>query len=1830
MADGSLPIVVSPKPFGDDAFELTMVEGVTVRRMLAKAIESGLPAEVLPRTEIYIDGLRLPRDEALDYVLRAGQVVNVVVEPLGGGGGGRKDIGQILLQVAIIAISAWIGGPTGPLKAWPLIARVAAAAAVQVIGSMAVNAIFAPDKQTAKANDRYALQSASNQYRPWGPQPIALGEVVAAPDLAAKTFTQGHGEDVWLYGILGVHRGPCEVSEIKIGDTLVSTMGAADWRMVAHLTPGPRTFSLYPNDVDQIDFQEELQATPTSATPWIRAASSDGSRFDLDFFLPGGLHFQKDDGRVLSVTVSVGVRYRPINQAGTATGPWQTGPTWTQTAATKDPIRVTHSINLPHGRYEFELTRSRPADDNTKRRDQVYITAIKSVAFRKPIVDEELSIIEFAVRATAINQGGLAPITMRIKPLCPTWTGGAWGPAVPTSNPAALLRWLLTGPAPAKPLALAQADTRLRTWSNLCDQYGWTSHVYLTETKTQQEAMQILERAGRASVFWDGTQSVASPWVDKPAANQMFTAENLKDYRSELVYSEPVHALRVEFLNFDKSGEPDEVFVYADGYGETADPSKGIQAASLIESMQLDGQATPARAWKDGRWALGQRIHQRRIDTWSVDIEFLQSRYGNRVGLARLKVAGATARVRVRRWNAAQTKVIGLRLSQPVQMAPGQDYAVDMRTPLAVHTAVRVVNAADAAGKVIEVRELTFVAERDASVSPRAGDLIAFGKPEEITDDLEIVAIEPGENLTAVLTGVRYVAPLLMAGETGPIPPLPSRLSGDRQANPPTPTLLGVQQDANGVRVSFDLPTWRGSPISAFSVRWRSKTEAGGLGGWTALPALDASARELRTPPIEEAPSEGAVASRAEIEIVATTVDGRASRPLSVTVVRPLPAKPRASVWSVTAKGAAADGTSQPILIVTGEINDPAVASVLIQWGLAETGPWTEAYSGPPLTKALEIPGLLPGVEYWVAVTMLSATGLPSEHLVIGPRTPGQLVSGDTTHMGGEPVSTILDRLTGVEDISAANAAAVADLDGRVDDTITAAEAAIAAGQAADLAVLKAGEAGGAASAANISAGIATTKAGEAGNSAAASNAARLTAEAARDQSQGAATASVASAANAAAAAGAAEDWAEASEGASVSSAASAGQAQAFRNQASDARDGAVAAQVAAGVSASTAQLTAAKTMPDRVSEASNFYGVTDPGLWVTPEQTTPMAVGSNTSTSEQGVVRQFTTPTAVMTRGWLKIEAGRTYRFTVTTRIITGGANNAVRNGFSLYRGDGQLVGWHYENAARPAPGGWITYTRTVTGDTLLGIAPTGAYVRGWVQSAADASGAAISGVVWQASVLRLEDVTESASAANSAAIATAAKASATASEASASISANLAVSAANARQNLVPNSTGLAGMRDWISDPAHPPVVAEPAATDGARFIWYGPGAGAHTAKAWSVDLDYGPGYLTSLSAEVFSARMISGSIRVYIVFLNAAGGAIDYAVAEAYGSTDAWVSVKREGFVSPAGTAKIRVVMDTYAASWTTPYPVAAWRKIKVENGATATPWNDYANDRAQAAQLSIVGAVAADAQNRLSTVRFDVAGGAGGDPFEVSLRADASGSLAMITATALRFRNILGGAAVDVLKLIGGAAHFAGEVFIGALGQIKIDPSLGAIIWNKDSTRLVIGAGIGAGGQNLLAWFGANTVAPAAMTKANASFFLSSDAPGIGGNNLRTNQIRQATVASQSLAVGANDMMAVDFGYTLTNSNFVLTLDLSHTGSGSYAASGKIMSANLDGSDEVELYSGGHVGQGGPQNRLIDMAIVPSPRNGPRKVFLRLNMTSGPINIVSGKLTVFHLG
>ncbi len=295
---------------------------------------------------------------------------------------------------------------------------------------------------------------------------------------------------------------------------------------------------------------------------------------------------------------------------------------------------------------------------------------------------------------------------------------------------------------------------------------------------------------------------------------------------------------------------------------------------------------------------------------------------------------------------------------------------------------------------------------------------------------------------------------------------------------------------------------------------------------------------------------------------------------------------PEAGDWTIIVRPPSPGGSQLPGFDLTGIVSNSTATAIIVEWGLPPVPPppepipegkiwadyvtWTTAYQGPPTVTKIPIDGLQPGASYYIAIQYQRNQNYSTRH-VYGPYTAPQLISGDTTHLNGTPVSEITDRLQSVEAVAASTQQGVADLEEVFGDTVSAAESALLAGEHANLAVLKAGDASAAAAASNVSAGIASTKADEAGNSATAANVAKVAAEAARDTASGQATASATSAASAAASATTAGEKATAAEASATQAATRAGEALTYRNQTSASAADAVAASISAGTSAATA-----------------------------------------------------------------------------------------------------------------------------------------------------------------------------------------------------------------------------------------------------------------------------------------------------------------------------------------------------------------------------------------------------------------------------------------------------------------------------------------------------------------------------------------------------------------------------------------------------------------------------------------------------------------------------------
>lgn len=96
--------------------------------------------------------------------------------------------------------------------------------------------------------------------------------------------------------------------------------------------------------------------------------------------------------------------------------------------------------------------------------------------------------------------------------------------------------------------------------------------------------------------------------------------------------------------------------------------------------------------------------------------------------------------------------------------------------------------------------------------------------------------------------------------------------------------------------------------------------------------------------------------------------------------------------WSVAPKPPHS-GTSQPVIIVIGQIDRGDIAEVIVEYATAATGPWASAGSADPSTGEYVITGLSPEQQYWVSIRYVSNNGTISGRYITGPHTAPRLIA---------------------------------------------------------------------------------------------------------------------------------------------------------------------------------------------------------------------------------------------------------------------------------------------------------------------------------------------------------------------------------------------------------------------------------------------------------------------------------------------------------------------------------------------------------------------------------------------------------------------------------------------------------------------------------------------------------------------------------------------------------------------------------------------------------------------------------------------------------------------
>jgi hypothetical protein len=349
-----------------------------------------------------------------------------------GGKQGKQILGLVAL-VAVAAFAAW--APVGLFGlASGSLAAAGATAAIGLGGALLVNALVAP-KQGA-TNDGtptdqiYTAQAQGNRARLGQPMPIWYGRNKDYPDFAATPWGEFQGNDQYLNVLLSVTMGSMDYEQLLISDTPFwnptdGVLPAFSSAQVEFYEPNAAV-TLFPVNVTQSDevTGQQLPHDYSWIGPYVaNAPATTAYQIAVDYVFPAGCYTTNDDGETTTFSVTVIAERQAVDDAGAATGDWETLGYITKSYASRSPIRETLLVGVPEGRYQLRFKRTTDVPADNKGAAEVVWAGLR--AYLRGDNTFPVSTIAIRIKATETTQGSYKFGVIGTRKL-PVWNGSTF------------------------------------------------------------------------------------------------------------------------------------------------------------------------------------------------------------------------------------------------------------------------------------------------------------------------------------------------------------------------------------------------------------------------------------------------------------------------------------------------------------------------------------------------------------------------------------------------------------------------------------------------------------------------------------------------------------------------------------------------------------------------------------------------------------------------------------------------------------------------------------------------------------------------------------------------------------------------------------------------------------------------------------------------------------------------------------------------------------------------------------------------------------------------------------------------------------------------------------------------------------------------------------------------------------------------------------------------------------------------------------------------------------------------------------------------------------
>lgn len=428
-------------------------------------------------------------------------------------------------------------------------------------------------------------------------------------------------------------------------------------------------------------------------------------------------------------------------------------------------VRASLRWQVPtEGQYETRIRRISGDFSSSLIRDDTYWTMLRTIQSTSPVSKNGMAGVALRIRATGQLNGTLDTFNCIAHSILPDWDGTQWVDR-PTSNPASIYRDVLQGSANKRPKADSRLDlTTIQDFHERCEADGFAFNAVIDFRTTVKQLRQDVLAAGRGTFgLRDMQYSVIQDLVQATPAH-ILTPRNSSNFRWSKRFLDPVHALKVRFVDEDNDWQQGERTVYADGYTAAN--------ATIFEDTDAGlGVTNSDQVYKLKRRELAEAFL--RADDYAVDVDFEQLLFtrGDRVQVqADVILAGLlSARIVTVTVNGGGDAT-AIMVDDLLVMETGTSYGVRIARADGTQSVHELVTVAG------ESASVTFATVIPVATVPAIGDLCIFGELGQESLDCIVKAIVPTTDYAATVTLLDY-APDIQTADSGTIPPWNSHVT---------------------------------------------------------------------------------------------------------------------------------------------------------------------------------------------------------------------------------------------------------------------------------------------------------------------------------------------------------------------------------------------------------------------------------------------------------------------------------------------------------------------------------------------------------------------------------------------------------------------------------------------------------------------------------------------------------------------------------------------------------------------------------------------------------------------------------------------------------------------------------------------------------------------------------------------------------------------------------------------------------------------------------------------------------------------------------------------